>query len=76
MCFLYYLRISLDGDILDIISVKEEDAARYTCEAVNPAGKVNKDFVLTVHGKVILAKKAKWSTGGWSHNQNLKPVIQ
>lgn len=59
MCFLYYLRISLDGDILDIISVKEEDAARYTCEAVNPAGKVNKDFVLTVHGKVIPAKKAK-----------------
>jgi len=44
-------RISFDGELLDIISVQVEDAGRFTCEALNPAGKISKDFILSVYGK-------------------------
>ena len=43
-------RISFDGELLDIISVEVEDAGRFTCEALNPAGKISKDFVIIVQG--------------------------
>ena len=33
-----------------IISVEVEDAGRFTCEALNPAGKISKDFVIIVQG--------------------------
>ncbi|XP_067940287.1 hemicentin-1-like [Watersipora subatra] len=42
-------RVSFDGELLDIISVRVEDAGKFTCEAVNPAGKIDRDFTLTVH---------------------------
>ena len=45
-----FCRISFDGELLDIISVEVEDSGRFTCEALNPAGKISKDFVIIVQG--------------------------
>ena len=46
-------RISFDGQLLDIISVQVEDSGRFSCEAVNPAGRITKDFSLIVHGMFV-----------------------
>ena len=48
--FYVLCRISFDGELLDIISVEVEDSGRFTCEALNPAGKISKDFVIIVQG--------------------------
>ena len=45
-----FCRISFDGELLDIISVEVEVSGRFTCEALNPAGKKSKDFVIIVQG--------------------------
>ena len=45
-----FCRISFDGELSDIISVEVEDAGKFTCEALNPAGKISKDFVIIVQG--------------------------
>ena len=45
-----FCRISFDGELFDIISVEVEDAGRFTFEALNPAGKISKDFVIIVQG--------------------------
>ena len=49
-----FCRISFDGELLDIISVEVEDAGRFTCEALNPAGKISESHpILGKCAKVI-----------------------
>ncbi|XP_054980117.1 LOW QUALITY PROTEIN: hemicentin-2 [Sorex araneus] len=42
------LRLSEDQALLEVASAEEQDAGRYTCEALNPAGRSEKHFDLNV----------------------------